>query len=37
MEGPFIHHVAMTYGHHADALAEACRYVPGLEAVRLDE
>ena len=35
MEGPFIHHCAMGYGHCADALAEACKYVPGLELVRL--
>jgi L-fucose isomerase-like protein len=35
MEGPFIHHCAMAYGHYADALAEACKYVPGLEATRL--
>ncbi|OGV67866.1 MAG: hypothetical protein A2498_02480 [Lentisphaerae bacterium RIFOXYC12_FULL_60_16] len=36
MEGPFIHHSAMAYGHVADAVVEACRYIPGLEAVRLD-
>jgi L-fucose isomerase-like protein len=36
MEGPFIHHVAMAYGHCADALVEACKYIPGLSAVRLD-
>ena len=36
MEGPFIHHTAMGYGRYADALVEACRYVPGLEPVRLD-
>ena len=36
IEGPFIHHAAMAYGHLGDALAEACRYVPGLEPVRLD-
>jgi L-fucose isomerase-like protein len=35
MQGPFIHHCAMGYGHYADALTEACKYVPGLEAVRL--
>jgi len=35
IEGPYIHHTAMAYGHYADALAEACKYVPGLEAVRL--
>ncbi len=36
MQGPWIHHTAMTYGHHAGILTEACRFVPGLEAVRLD-
>jgi hypothetical protein len=36
MEGPWIHHCAMAYGHFGDALAEACKYVPGLEPVRLD-
>jgi hypothetical protein len=34
--GPWIHHTAMAYAHCAAALAEACRFVPGLEAVRLD-
>jgi L-fucose isomerase-like protein len=36
IEGPFIHHCAMTYGRYAEALVEACKYVPGLEPVRLD-
>jgi len=36
IEGPFIHHAAMTYGHYTDALIEACKYVPGLEAVPLN-
>jgi len=36
MNGPFMHHIAMTYGHYADALTEACTYIPSLEAVRLD-
>jgi len=36
MEGPFIHHCGMVYGRHGDALVEACKYVPGLEPVRLD-
>jgi L-fucose isomerase-like protein len=35
MEGPFIHHCAMAYGHYAEALVEACKYVTGLEVVRL--
>lgn len=37
MEGPTIHHTAMTYGHHGAALAEACKFVPGLEPVWLNE
>ena len=36
MEGPFIHHTAMGYAHCGAALLEACRYVPGLEPVRLN-
>lgn len=36
MQGPFPHHTAMAYGHHADALVEACRFIPGLAPVRLD-
>lgn len=36
MQGPWIHHTAMTYEHNADILQEACRFIPGLEAVRLD-
>lgn len=35
IEGPFIHHCAMGYGHYADALKMACRFIPGLNAVRL--
>lgn len=35
MEGPFIHHIAMAYGHYGDALQEACKYVPGLDPVCL--
>lgn len=37
MQGPFIHHTGMIYGHHADALVEACKYVPGLSPLRLDQ
>ncbi|MHB0938450.1 MAG: L-fucose/L-arabinose isomerase family protein [Armatimonadota bacterium] len=37
MEGPFIHHTAMAYGRHADALREACKYLPGVEALTLNE
>jgi L-fucose isomerase-like protein len=36
MQGPFIHHTGMSYGLYGDALVEACKYVPGLEPVRLD-
>ena len=36
MQGPFIHHTGMSYGQYGDALVEACKYVPGLEPVRLD-
>jgi len=36
MEGPWIHHAAMGYGHHAAILREACRFVPDLELVSLD-
>jgi L-fucose isomerase-like protein len=31
IEGPFIHHVAASYGHHSRILAEACRYIPGVK------
>jgi L-fucose isomerase-like protein len=37
MEGPFIHHLAMAYGHYSDVLAEACKYIPGLEPTRLGQ
>jgi L-fucose isomerase-like protein len=37
MEGPYIHHLAMAYGHFGDALREACKYIPGLEPVRLGQ
>jgi L-fucose isomerase-like protein len=37
MEGPFIHHVAMMYGNQAKALVEACKYIPHLESVILNE
>ena len=35
IDGPFIHHMAMVYGHYADALNEACKYIPGLKSVQL--
>lgn len=37
MEGPFIHHAAMTYGHHANAIVEAIKYIPGIEPIILGE
>jgi L-fucose isomerase-like protein len=37
MESEFIHHTAMAYGHHGAALIEACKYIPGLEPVRLNQ
>jgi L-fucose isomerase-like protein len=37
MEGEFIHHTAMAYGHYGTALVEACRFVDGLEPVWLNE
>ena len=35
IEGPYIHHCAMGYGRHADALLQACKFVPGLPPVLL--
>jgi len=35
MEGPFIHHAAMIYGHYEEALVEAAKFVPELKIVRL--
>ncbi|NOY80642.1 MAG: fucose isomerase [Kiritimatiellaeota bacterium] len=35
IEGPFIHHAAMTYGNWATAIEEAGRFVPGIRMVRL--
>lgn len=31
VQGPYIHHVAGTYGKVADVLQEACRFIPGLK------
>ena len=36
MQGPFIHHTGMMYGHYGDVLVEACKYIPGLAPLRLD-
>jgi len=35
MEGPFIHHAAIVYGHYADAVLEAVRFASGLGTARL--
>jgi len=32
VRGPYIHHVSGAYGHHAAALCEACRFLPGVTA-----
>jgi len=37
IEGPFIYHVGMAYGHYSEALVEACKYIPGLRPVRLNK
>jgi L-fucose isomerase-like protein len=37
MEGPFIHHAAMTYGHYGEALLEAVKYIPNLSTVKLGQ
>ena len=37
MEGPYIHHVSASYTHCADALVEACKYIPGLHAQRFEK
>jgi L-fucose isomerase-like protein len=31
MQGPYIHHCSCCYGHCADVLQEASRYIPGLQ------
>jgi L-fucose isomerase-like protein len=35
IEGPFIHHLAMSYGRFAAPLKEACKFIPGLEPLEL--
>lgn len=37
IEGPFIHHIAMTYGHFGKALIEACKYIPGITPLPLNK
>ena len=36
IEGPYIHHVSMIYGHYGDVLLEACKYIPALQAEKLN-
>ena len=36
MEGPYIHHCSAVYDHCADALEEACKYIPHLTLQRFD-
>ena len=33
-EGPYIHHCSCCYGHCADVLEEAARYIPSLQFER---
>jgi L-fucose isomerase-like protein len=35
VEGPFVHHAGMIYGHFGSVLLEATKYVDGLVSVRL--
>lgn len=37
MNGPFIHHTAMSYGNYSAALKESCKYINGLDFVPLNE
>jgi L-fucose isomerase-like protein len=36
IEGPYVHHCSAIYDHCADALEEACKYIPGIKAQRFD-
>lgn len=36
MQGPFIHHSCMAYGHFGKALIEACQFIPGLTPLPLN-
>ncbi|AKJ63673.1 L-fucose/L-arabinose isomerase family protein [Kiritimatiella glycovorans] len=36
IEGPFLHHIGMAYGHCGAALREVVKYVPGLELRDMD-
>jgi L-fucose isomerase-like protein len=35
MNSPFIHHTAMAYGDYTAALAEACKYIQGVQGIVL--
>ena len=35
--GPYIHHCSCSYGHFADVLEEAARYIPGLQFERFGD
>ncbi len=37
VEGPYIHHTGAAYGRHAAVLAEAARYIPGLQTEPLGD
>ena len=37
IEGPFIHHAAMIYGHYAGVFQEAQKYIPNLSTVKLGQ
>jgi L-fucose isomerase-like protein len=36
IEGPYIHHCSCAYGHYAEILEEACKYIPSLKPQRYD-
>ena len=36
IQGPFIHHMAMIYGHYGEAIKEAMRYMPGISLAPLE-
>lgn len=37
IEGPFIHHIAVTYGQFKEVLSEASKYIPGLRVLSLNK
>ncbi|HPQ48279.1 MAG TPA: fucose isomerase, partial [Clostridia bacterium] len=36
MEGPYPHHCSCIYGHEADVLEEAVKFIPNLQIQRFD-